>query len=270
MARSIKGEPVPMKLFVIALTISVVFLAGCGELSVNSALDRPPEGTAEPAARPQATATPAPAASSPASTRCGGSLEGCFSYNEMGEYLEAITPMVASFFETEFENVAAPRNIVYIARGQSARGSCGVSDSEAYEYCGANQTIYVGQDLLWTFYRQAGDAAPAIGLAHEWAHHLQNMLDLPAFGSRSQVAAINIENQADCISGAWAKYAKDQGWLEEDDDLRDAAGLLQAIGSREGPGRDHGTAAERLQAFELSYEGGIKACNSYFPRSPIA
>ena len=188
----------------------------------------------------------------------------------MDEYLDAVTPMVAAFFNARFEDVPDPRDIIYVARGQGVRGACGISDSQAYEYCAANQTIYVGQDLLWAFYRQAGDAAPAIGLAHEWAHHLQYMLDLPAFSSQSQAAAVNIENQADCIAGAWAKYAKEQGWLEEADDLRDASGLLQAIGSREGAGRDHGTAAERLRAFELSYQGGIAACNSYFPRSPIA
>jgi len=254
-----------MKLpLLLALTLSVV-LAGCAAVGGNGT-DREPSRSSS---QPQATSTPSNMTTT-VSTRCDGSLEGCFTYSEMDDYLDAITPMVASFFEAEFENVAAPRNIVYVARGQGARGACGVSDSQAYEYCSANQTIYVGQDLLWTFYRQAGDAAPAIGLAHEWAHHLQFMLDLPAFGAPTQAAAIGIENQADCIAGAWAKYAKDQCWLEEDDDLDDAAGLLQAIGSREGPGRDHGTAAERLKAFEMSYKGGIEACNSYFPRSPLA
>ena len=251
-----------MKLLLIAITLSFV-LAGCAATGIGG-----PDGPSSTPSSPASTATPS--SNNTVSGRCGGSLEGCFGYNEMDDYLDAITPMVAGFFNTQFDDVRDPRDIVYVLRGQGVRGACGVSNSQAYEYCAANQTIYVGQDLLWSFYRQAGDAAPAIGLAHEWAHHLQFMLNLPAFGSQSQAAAINIENQADCIAGAWAKYAKDQGWLEEADDLRDAAGLLQAIGSREGPSRDHGTAAERLEAFEMSSKGGIAACNKFFPRSPVA
>jgi len=257
-----------MKLLIAAIALSLA-LAGCAAIERTGSDRDPFPAPADEASMPPAT-SPTPTSGATVSSRCGGSLEGCFSYNEMDDYLDAITPMVAGFFNTRFEDVAGPRDIVYVPRGQGVRSACGVSDSQAYEYCSGNQTIYIGQDLLWSFYRQAGDAAPAIGLAHEWAHHLQYMLDLPAFGSNSRNAAIGIENQADCIAGAWAKYAKEQGWLEEEDDLRDAAGLLQAIGSREGPGRDHGTAAERLDAFQKSYSGGIEACNSYFPRSPLA
>lgn len=249
-----------MKLLLIVITLSLAAVS-CTVADRGSG--------SEPPSAPSATAPTATATSgTTVSSRCGGSLEGCYGYAEMGDYLEAITPMIEGFFLTEYSQVAAPRDIVYIARGQGARTACGTSDSGAYEYCSANRTIYIGQDLLWAFYRQAGDAAPAIGLAHEWAHHLQYMLDLPAFGAVSQ--SVNVENQADCIAGAWAKYANDQGWLEEQDDLKDASTLLQLIGSRETTARDHGTAAERLRAFELGYDGEIAACNSYFPRSPIA
>jgi predicted metalloprotease len=86
----------------------------------------------------------------------------------------------------------------------------------------------------------------------------------------SRTEAIDFENQADCVSGAWAKYANQQGWLEGDDDLRDMTTLLDAIGSAEGPRRDHGTAAEREAAFDAAYAKGIKACNEFFPDSPLA
>jgi predicted metalloprotease len=193
-------------------------------------------------------------------------LEGCFSYYEMGDYLDAVTPMVAQFFEDAYPRVPAPRDIVYIPAGRAARTACGTSNSYAYEYCPANQSIYIGQDLLWQFYAGAGDAAPAIGLAHEWGHHLQVMLGVSAV---SRGDAIDFENQADCVSGAWAKYAEEQGWLESDDDLRDASRLLDAIGSAEGPGRDHGTTKEREAAFDAAFDNGIKACNQFFPDSPL-
>jgi predicted metalloprotease len=84
-----------------------------------------------------------------------------------------------------------------------------------------------------------------------------------------QAGAIPLENQAACIPGASAQYADAQGWLETDDDNGDVETLMQLIGSRESRARDHGTAAERAEAFELSYEGGIAACNAYFPNSPL-
>jgi predicted metalloprotease len=198
--------------------------------------------------------------------RCGGSLEGCFSYDQMDEYVSAIVPMIEQYFTTTYENLPEPE-IVYIPSGRVARTYCGVSNSEAYEYCTGDQTIYIGQDLVWAFYRQAGDAAPAVALAHEWGHHLQYMLGVRYGGT--QAGAIAYENQADCVSGAWAQYADEQGWLETDDDIGDVETLMQLIGSRESRARDHGTSAERSEAFNLSYEGGIAACNAYFPESPV-
>lgn len=259
------------RLLVVVLAVAALAAVGCTSGGALPWASTPEDASTTTAPAPAPTQPPVPSNTSNTTTvssACGGSLEGCFTYTQMDDYLDAVAPMVDEFFKTQYPNVAFPRNIVYVARGQGARTACGVSDSGAYEYCPGNQTIYVGQDTLWAFYRQAGDAAPAIGLAHEWGHHLQFMLDLPAFGSESQ--AIAVENQADCIAGAWAKFAEEKGWLEEDDDLKDAGTLLKLIGSGEGPGRDHGTAAERLQAFQMSYEGGIKACNSYFPRSPVA
>jgi hypothetical protein len=251
-----------MKLLLISIAFAAL-LGACGSLDIPAQTSPSEPGTETPAA----TSTPV-SNDDASSQRCGGgSLEGCFTYYEMGEYLDAVTPMVAQYFEENFPRVPAPRDIVYIPAGRAARTYCGTSNSYAYEYCPANQTIYIGQDLLWQFYAGAGDAAPAVGLAHEWGHHLQTMLGVQAV-SRSE--AIEFENQADCVSGAWAKYASEKGWLEADDDLRDVSRLLDAIGSAEGPGRDHGTADEREEAFEAAYAKGIKACNEFFPDSPLA
>jgi predicted metalloprotease len=256
-----------MKLLLAVITLTLA-VAGCTSLDDTGSPADAPDPTSSPSAsRPAPAATPQ-SSTTTVSSRCGGSLEGCFTYAQMDEYLDAITPMVEGFFQTTYPKVPLPRDLVYVPRGKGVRSACGISDSQAYEYCAGDRSIYFGQDLLWAFYRQEGDAAPAIGLAHEWAHHLQNMLDLPAFGIQSQ--SVKVENQADCVAGAWAKYADEQGWLEEKDDLADAEGLLLAIGSAEGPGRDHGTSTERLMAFQSALKGGITACNCYFPSSPIA
>ena len=271
-----------MRLLAIALVITLG-LTACSSITMDAVSGvTPPTVATETSQAPQAPETPdASASETPEATAtatpvpaqtvsddpCEGSLEGCFTYDEMDEYVDAVVPMVAQYFETAYEGVPAPQDIVYIPNGRAARTYCGVSNSEAYEYCTGDRTIYVGQDLIWAFYRQAGDAAPAVALAHEWGHHLQNMLDVPY--AQTQAQAIDFENQADCISGTWASYADEQGWLETENDVGDVETLLQLIGSRESSSRDHGTSAERADAFESGFEAGIASCNAYFPDSPI-
>ena len=226
----------------LALVIATsIALAGCASA-----------GNAAPA--PQPTRTPQFA-----------SLEGRFSFDRIGAFLSAVEPMVAQFFETPLPDLPDPGSIVFVPRGRASSSPCGYHDSEAYEYCPAGQSIYIGQDLLWAFYRM-GDAGPVVALAHEWGHHLQALRRVTP--PRTPAQSVNYENQADCIAGAWTNYAGAQGWLELPDDLDDVGGLLRAIGSRETSRRDHGTGAERANAFHLGYRDGVKGCNSFSPGTP--
>jgi predicted metalloprotease len=243
-----------MKLLIVSVIVCVA-ISGCGFASPGSS------GSG-------ATVEPLPESTGRAASACpNGSFEGCFSYGQMSDYLDAVEPMVAKFFQTEYEDVRPPRDVVFVPSREVRRSICGgYSDSSAYEYCPASRTIYIGQDLLWSFYRRQGDAAPVIALAHEWGHHIQTMLGVPF--ARTNAESVRFENQADCLSGAFAKFADEQKWLEADD-LGDIDGLLQAVGSREGRFRDHGTVAERKQAFELGFKSGARGCNTYFPQSPV-
>jgi predicted metalloprotease len=250
-----------MKLLPVVLVAALSIAAvGCGAGRESSVAESPPL-IETPAPAPAATPAAVPEEAPPVS------LEGAFSYSTMPDYLDAIAPMVAQFYEEAYGDIPDPR-LVFIPVGRYARGVCGYSDSYAYEYCGGNRTIYVGQDLLWDFYRGAGDAAPAIALAHEWGHHVQYYRGVP-YG-RTNAESVDFENQADCLSGAWAQYADEQGWLEREDDLEDVGRLMQLIGSAESSRRDHGTTSERVEAFQLAYAGGAAACNAYFPEEPVA
>ena len=92
-----------------------------------------------------------------------------------------------------------------------------------------------------------GDAGPAVGLAHEFGHHIQQLRGVPA--PRTAEQSTQHENQADCIAGAWTKYTDEHKWLEYPDDIEDIDTLFPLIGSAEGNDRDHGTAAQRSQSF---------------------
>lgn len=224
-------------------------LSGCGQ---DIGRPQPPSKT------PTAVATPTPAAKS---------LEGAYDRAHMAEFLDAVLPMVGQFFKAAYPNLPAPRLLLLVRTGEGGASACGAYDSWSYEYCPANDSIYIGQDLLWAFYR-IGDAAPVVGIAHEWGHHLQAALSLPE--PRTAVESVGLEDQADCIAGAWEKYAGERGWLEVPDDVGDSTRLMEAIGSRETRIRDHGTTAERLNALRSGYAGGLKGCNAFVPSVPIA
>lgn len=190
----------------------------------------------------------------------------------MPQFVERVVPMVAQFFKEQYPRVAPPRDVHLVLSGESGPSPCrdssggrGRYSDNSFEYCPANATIYIGQDTVWAFYR-LGDAAPVLAIAHEWAHHIQSQTG--ARFPRTAADSVNFENQADCMAGAWTQYAQQKGWLEYPDDVQDITALVSAIGSRESPGRDHGTAAERNTAFQAGFQGGLSACNRY-SRTPI-
>jgi len=117
--------------------------------------------------------------------------------------------------------------------------------------------VYVGQDTLWEFYTKTGDAGPAMGLAHEYGHHIQTELGVP--GPQTNEQSVQYEDQADCLAGAWTLYAKQHDELEQND-LGQIEDLFPIIGSAEGPDQDHGTAQDREQHFMTGYNGGPTAC----------
>jgi len=204
---------------------------------------------------------------------CRTTLENCFTYDQMDQFLERATSLVAEFFDTAYDRVPRPQ-VAYVADGATGRSPCtdpqgtpAAFTDQSYEYCPANRTIYIGQNALWAMYDQIGDAAPVVGLAHEWGHHVQTMTGVPA--PRTQAESVNFENQADCVAGGWTKHVSDKGVLEYPDDLRDIGGLLEVIGSREGPARDHGSTRERTQSFLIGFRNGLPGCNRFSPAAPI-
>jgi predicted metalloprotease len=213
-----------------------------------------PDDPGEPSDR----GAPEPGTSTP-----GQSLEGQFDREGMNEYVDAVVPMITEYMQETWPNLPLPE-VVYVPEGYSGREGCldqngnqARATSGSYEYCPVDGAVYVGQDMLWEFYTRTGDAGPAVGLAHEFGHHIQSELGL----TLENMSSVDIENQADCIAGAWTRFTDERGWLEREDDLQDIETLFPLIGSAEGPDRDHGTTQERAASFEAGFLGGIEACD---------
>jgi len=249
-----------MKLRTAAFAIAAILVAGCGLVPVDEGGDPP-------------GAQPSPRGPRPSAT--GESLEGKFRYGTMDQYVDAVTPMITQWIEVTWSGMPLPNRVVYVPHGAAGPEDCldpngraATYTSGSYEYCPAEQVVYVGQDILWEFYTRTGDAGPAVGLAHEFGHHVQVQVGVPS--PRTADDSVRHENQADCLAGAWTRFTDEKGWLEYPDDLEDIDALFPLIGSAESLDRDHGTAEERNRSFQRGFEGGVPACDAFFPAVPVS
>ncbi|MFI5837330.1 neutral zinc metallopeptidase [Micromonospora sp. NPDC051300] len=177
---------------------------------------------------------------------------------------------------------------------QNVNTGCGAADSGVGPfYCPADDLVYI--DL--TFYRLLADQLGAEGefaqpyvLAHEYGHHVQDLLGTEAEMRRQQqrdpqnanALSVKLELQADCYAGAWAKNAT--GTADEkgqkifksitDQDIQQAIDTAEKIGDdaiQKRSGRPvnpdeftHGSSEQRKQWFTKGYStGDPKACDTF-------
>jgi len=136
---------------------------------------------------------------------------------------------------------------------------CGRKGPDSYAlYCLPDQTIYLSPDFLAAQDAKFGDYAPIVVLAHEWGHHVQNLLQVPDLGGSA------FELQADCLAGAYTLSAEAQGLLDPGD-LAEAIRISEEFGDPVGLSQDqpgaHGTNAQRMKAVMRGYLDGIGGCN---------
>lgn len=104
-------------------------------------------------------------------------------------------------------------------------------------YCPIDQTIYIDlgfYDQLETrFGAEGGPFAEMYVIAHEYGHHVQNLLGLLESGrdAGAEGGAVRTELQADCFAGVWAGNAVETGYLEpltreQVDQALDAASVI--------------------------------------------
>jgi uncharacterized protein len=158
-------------------------------------------------------------------------------------------------------------------------------------YCPADRLVYIDlsfyQELQTRFGAEGGLFVDAYVLAHEYGHHVQDLLGTEAEVRQGETGptsgSVRLELQADCYAGTWANHATtvpdDSGapLISEitQDDLDRALDTAGRIGDdfiqRElGGGRvdegtfTHGTSAQRRHWFTTGYESGDPArCDTF-------
>lgn len=145
---------------------------------------------------------------------------------------------------------------------------CGIADPEVETafYCVIDETIYYSAPFQELAISQIGDFGWVVIVAHEWGHHVQHLLGqdfAPDSFRTGSEAPLPIEQQADCLAGAYTDGAELSGWLDPGD-VDEALIMTELAGDPSSAESTdplaHGTAEERVAAFLSGYREGLSAC----------
>ncbi len=101
-----------------------------------------------------------------------------------------------------------------------------------------------------------GDSFVYLVIAHEWAHAIQARLDM-------ELVTVDAELQADCLAGAALAGAEQDGTIiTEPGDRGEVFQSLASIADEVewGNTESHGSADQRIEAYQAGEAGGVEAC----------
>lgn len=178
--------------------------------------------------------------------------------------------------------------------GQTSSG-CGTASSQMGPfYCPNDRKVYIDvsffNELTSTYGADGGNLAQMYVVAHEYGHHVQDLLGALGRAQQdpkgAQSGSVRTELQADCYAGIWvnhateAKDAKGNTLLQPvtEQDIASALSAASAVGDdriqEKAQGRvtpeswTHGSAAARQKWFMTGFKtGNLNSCDTFSPET---
>ncbi len=209
---------------------------------------------------------------------------------ELAEYLGAVFTDAENVWRDIFASADLQyRDATFVLFETATDSACGGAlEQIGPHYCPLDENVYVDLGFFDQLARQfgaRGDFAPAYVVAHEVAHHVQNVLGISdevralqqQNPSQANNYSIRLELQADCFAGVWASTlyvdptrsaeVGGQGLIELDPgEVSEALEAAAAVGDdriqeattgRIDPEKfNHGTSAQRQEWFNRGYQSG--------------
>lgn len=128
----------------------------------------------------------------------------------------AYTNSIQAFWGTQLESYQETKTVTFTGQRATA---CGTATSAVGPfYCPADQTVYLDTDFFDQMLEGrlgavGGDAAEAYVIAHEYGHHISNLIgtleQVQAAGQQTGPTSpqVKLELQADCFAGVWMANA---------------------------------------------------------------
>lgn len=163
---------------------------------------------------------------------------------------------------------------------------CGQASSQTGPfYCPADNLVYFDLDFLAQLqddFDAPGDLAAQYIVAHEYGHHIQNVLGINAQMRQLQQNdprnankySVALELQADCLAGVWAADANRRNQFDNRAEIGEAINAAEAVGDdriqQQTQGRvdkeswTHGSSEQRKQWFQRGFEtANPNRCNTF-------
>jgi uncharacterized protein len=191
-------------------------------------------------------------------------------------------------FQKSGDRYQPPHLVLFRGRVQSA---CGLAQSAMGPfYCPGDRKIYLDTSFFGELERRfrgcEGSAckfSQAYVIAHEYGHHIQNLLGiLPKVQQMQHGVAkteanrmqVRVELQADCFAGVWANRQEQKKSFLEPGDVEAALKTASASGDdrlqRQARGTvipdsfTHGSSEQRMRWFNTGFkQGTVDSCNTF-------
>lgn len=216
-----------------------------------------------------------------ASRVCDTQAEACdFSRAVLGSTEDVWTRMFAENRLPNYGGAAGPYQAPTLAVfSGNVQTACGNAPSSVGPfYCPGDRKLYIDPGFYQTMQDRLnapGDFAQAYVIAHEVAHHVQNLIGATQAGPRESdnQHSVRVELQADCLAGVWGHTAAARLQITQEDlsealnaahNIGDDALQRQAGQSVNPTGFTHGTSEQRMRWFRRGYDSGDpRQCDTF-------